>query len=195
MKTSSLITAILVFSGMLLCSQVFAQSTGIAADKKKQENLNKTKAHQAELKKKYNSLTPEQAAEAKRRANEYKRGGYKDTKGKGAKTTTGTSAAPAAASKPVQPAVSSAKPAAVKPAGTQNTAKPAPVMMDANGKPLNKTTAKAATVKPAATPVKPEVAPQKTKVVPTTSAHPKTTVIKTAPATGKTPAAAETKKK
>lgn len=50
----------MVLSISLFCSQIYAQSPGIAADKQKQENLEKINAHQKEMKKKYNSLSPEE---------------------------------------------------------------------------------------------------------------------------------------
>ncbi len=150
MKISTLFAATMVLTVLLYCTQVNAQSSGIAADKQKQENLEKNKAHQAELKKKYNSLTPEQAAEAKKRANEYKKGGYKEQTGKSAKTDPKTNPAPA--TKPavksstkstvnsVQPIVNPVKPTPIKPAtnSTGGTAKPAPIFLDANGKPVDK---------------------------------------------------------
>ena len=149
MRTSKLFAAFLVLSVSLFCAQVSAQSSGIAADKQKQANLEKNKARQAELKKKYNSLTPEQAAEAKKRANEYKGGGYKEQTGKGAKTnpTNKPTPSPKPALNPVQPSVNPAKPAPAKPTGNNagTPAKPAPVFLDANGKPVEK---KAATSTP-----------------------------------------------
>jgi len=147
MKISKLFAAFLVLSVSLFCTQVSAQSSGMAADKQKQENLEKNKARQAEMKKKYNSLTPEQAAEAKKRANEYKGGGYKEQGGKGAKTNANPAQPTKPAANPVQPSVKPAKPAPAKPA-TNNAvtpAKPAPVFLDANGKPVEKKAAPAPT--------------------------------------------------
>ncbi len=142
MKASSIIAAALVFSVSLYCSQAFAQSSGVAADKQKQANLEKNKAHQKEMQKKYNALSPQEKAAAEKRANEYKNSGGKTT-GKG--TTTKPAAKPATSAKP---AASSAKTTQAKPAANNSTTKAAPVFMDANGKPLNKSTAPA---KPATT--------------------------------------------
>lgn len=60
MKISTFIAATMILSVSLFCSQVVAQSSGIAADKQKQANLEKNKAHQKEMQKKYNSLSPEE---------------------------------------------------------------------------------------------------------------------------------------
>jgi hypothetical protein len=73
------VSIVMLICGILLTSASTAQKPGIAADKQKQENLEKIKKRQAELKKKYNSLPPEQAEEARRRANEYKKSGGKST--------------------------------------------------------------------------------------------------------------------
>jgi hypothetical protein len=138
MKTLKLFASLLVFTFTLHCTQVKAQSSGIAADKQKQENLEKNKARQAELKKKYNSLTPEQAAEAKKKANEYKKGGYKEQAGKGTKTS--PSPTPKPATNKVDPSVNPAKPSQSKPSAnkTATPAKTAPIFLDANGKPVEK---------------------------------------------------------
>lgn len=164
MKISILFAATFVMTVSLFFSQAYAQSTGIAADKQKQENLNKEKAHQAEMKKKYNSMTPEQAAEAKKQANAYKKGGYKTQPAKGTKTTTTSKSTSTSSANSTKPATSgtkptksgTAKPTQGKPTGTssQSSTKAAPVMMDANGKPLNKTTPPASTGKAEASPQK-----------------------------------------
>lgn len=137
MKTSSLLAASMVLMVSMFCAQSYAQSVGIAADKQKQQNLEKNKARQKELKKKYNSLTPEQAAEAKQKANEYKRSG--------GRKPAGTSP------KPASPATGSVKPV-VKgqpvPASKVSPAKPA-----ANVKTGNKT--------PVAAPASNTIAPAK----------------------------------
>ena len=135
MKTSSILAAALIISASLYCSNTFAQSSGVAADKQKQANLEKNKAHQKEMQKKYNALSPQEKAAAEKRANEYKTSGGKTTTGKG--TTTKPAAKPAT---PAKPAASSAKTTQSKPAAKNSTTKAAPVFMDANGKPLNKTT-------------------------------------------------------
>ncbi len=140
MKLKSLFVFTLILSISLFCSHSFAQSNGIAADKQKQANLEKNKARQIELQKKYNSLTPEQAAEAKRQANAFKRGGYKSQSGKEAKN-------PAVKSNSV-PAAKSVQPAAPVKAvqgkgtgsGSQGVSRQKPVMMDAQGKPVNQAT-------------------------------------------------------
>jgi hypothetical protein len=140
MKTSSLLAATIVLVVSLFCAQSYAQSVGIAADKQKQQNLEKNKARQKELKNKYNSLTPEQAAEAEKRANEYKRSG--------GKKPAGTTA------KPATPSTGSAKPVLKGqpvPAGTK-VAQPAPV----------KTGSKA----PAPTPASKTIAPAKKAPIP-----------------------------
>ena len=141
MKLRSLFVFTLILSISLFCSHSFAQSSGIAADKQKQANLEKNRARQIELQKKYNSLTPEQAAEAKRQANAFKRGGYKSQSGKETKNpATKTNSVPAA--KSVQPAAPAVKAVQGKAAGSgsQGVSKQKPVMMDAQGKPVNQTT-------------------------------------------------------
>lgn len=128
MKVSSLFTATLVLSVSLYCSQTFAQSSGVAADKQKQENLEKIKAHQNDMKKKYNSLSPEEKKQAEARAKEYKKSGGKKPAG----TVPATKPSSAPTTKPA--AVSTTKPANTTkpvlkgqpvPAGTK-VAQPAP---------------------------------------------------------------------
>ncbi len=141
MKLRSLFVFTLILSFSLFCSHSFAQSSGIAADKQKQANLEKNRARQIEMQKKYNSLTPEQAAEAKRQANTYKRGGYKSQSGNEAKKPAAkTNSVPAA--KSVQPAATAVKAVQGKAAGSgsQGVSKQKPVMMDAQGKPVNQAT-------------------------------------------------------
>jgi hypothetical protein len=113
MKSISLLASLFVLALMLGISPVYAQKAGKAASPQKQANLEKNKAHQAELRAKYNAMTPEQKAEARKEAKAYKSGGYK------------TQSAPAYKTAPAS------NPAA-KPAE-----KAKPVLMDANGKPLN----------------------------------------------------------
>ncbi len=141
MKTSSFVAAILLLTVSLCGSLSYAQSADKAADKNKQANLEKLKAHQAEMQKKYNAMTPEQAADARKRAHDYKNGGYKNKTGRAAsastvKTPTVSSARPSATVKPAQG----------KPTGTHPRvgASAKPILMDANGKPL-RTTSPAAT--------------------------------------------------
>ena len=148
MKASTIFTAALIFSVSVFCSQVSAQSSGIAADKKKQENLEKNKAHQKEMQKKYNALSPQEKAAAEKKANDYKKSGGKTTTGKGTSTGKGTTTKPATPTTPAKPAANSSKTTTAKPAASPTT-KPAPVFMDANGKPLDKTTT---TTKPATKP-------------------------------------------
>jgi len=110
MKISSFIAATMVLSISLFCSQTFAQSSGVAADKQKQGNLEKIKAHQKEMNKKYNSLSPEEKKQAEARAKEYKKSGGKkptgtppDTKpavAPSTKTTPASSAKPTSTIKP-----------------------------------------------------------------------------------------------
>jgi len=141
MKLKSLFVFTLILSISLFCSHSFAQSSGIASDKQKQANLEKNRARQIELQKKYNSLTPEQAAEAKRQANAFKRGGYKSQSGKEAKNPAAkTNSVPA--TKSVQPAATAVKAVHAKAAGSgsQGVSKQKPVMMDAQVKPVNQAT-------------------------------------------------------
>jgi hypothetical protein len=136
MKTNLFISIAALFAMMVICRPAFSQSVGQAADKQKQANLEKNKARQAELKKRYNQLTPEQAAEAKKRANEYKNGGYK--KGKpGAKPTTGNK--PSGSGTVIKPDVNSSKPADKSNTGAKAHQKPKPVFLDKNGKPVSPT--------------------------------------------------------
>jgi len=152
MKTISYFTLGLVLGSFLLLGQVKAQNVGVAADKQKQENLEKNKKRQAELKKKYNSLTPQQAEEARKKADAYKRSGGKST---------GTNTKPAPTQKPASaPAVNKGSQAPKQ----GNVQKPGtgkqPVWMDAKGKPKPSTSA------PAGKPeVKPGTSTQKTTVV------------------------------
>jgi hypothetical protein len=177
MKASSLFAAMLIISASLYSSLSFAQSVGTAADPKKQAGLEKNKAHQAEMEKKYKAMTPEQQVEAKKKANDYKNGGYKNKTGQGTKTSP-TKPAQAPATKPAQTGVNQAKPTQAKPAttATQSGAKPKPIFLDANGKPLNSATP-AAPAKPAVNSSKP-VAPVKPAVVPASK------TIQQAPASG-----------
>ena len=130
MKTMKLLTVALFLSTVLLAGQVYAQSVGKASSKQKQENLEKIKAHQAEMKKKYNSMTPEQKAEAQRKASEYKRSG-------GKKANSGTSVQ---AGKEVKNSGTSAVVAKTSTQAKQGTVKKTaksakPILMDENGKP------------------------------------------------------------
>jgi hypothetical protein len=129
MKAFKFFSALMVLSLLILVSQVNAQKVGIAADKQKQENLEKNKKRQAELKKKYNSLTPEQAAEAKRKANEYKRSGGKMSSG-------GTSTTATTPKTTKTPAITNKTPEQQK-QGTvkKGTTAKKPVFMDEKGKP------------------------------------------------------------
>lgn len=165
MKIKSFVAALMVLTVSLCCTQSFAQQKGIAADKEKQAALDKNLARQAEMKRKYNSMTPEQAAEARKRANEYKNGGYKNKDEKGIKPAASTKPAPVPAARPSLQNAGGTKPAQAKPSATksQGSTKPKPVFMDANGKPLKATTPAAVppkTASPAAEPVK--AAPAKT---------------------------------
>ncbi len=186
MKLSSLIAATLVLSVSLLCSQSYAQSKNIASDKQKQAALDKQRAHQAELQKKYNAMTPEQQAEAKRKAAEYKRTGNKGQVTRGSNTTP--------TSKPAQTRVNSKKPVPVnaKRTTTPVNTQAKPILMDANGKPLNKVTP-ATTGKSEASPAKTAV-PVKSTVTPVKKDVQKTAVLKTNAVQVKTPPS-ETKKK
>jgi hypothetical protein len=156
MKALNLFTATLIVTVSLFCSQASAQSKSIAADPQKQAGLEKNKAHQAEMKKKYDAMSPAEQAEARKRADEYKKGGYKNKSAKGSTSTTPakkTTSAPA--TKPAQKSVNQAKPTQGKPAATANqgTSKTKPVFLDANGKPLT-TTSPATNAKPATSPSK-----------------------------------------
>ncbi|NVO19465.1 MAG: hypothetical protein HXX13_07180 [Bacteroidetes bacterium] len=90
MKTMKFLSSVLALGLIMLFTQVQAQNVGIAADKQKQANLEKNKKRQAELKQKFNSMTPEQQAEMKRKADQYKRNGGKINPGTGTKPTTTT---------------------------------------------------------------------------------------------------------
>ena len=154
----------LALSATFFSTQSFAQSNDIASDKEKQASLEKIKAHQAKLQKKYNSLTPEQAAEAKKRANDYKRGGYKEKATAGAKTTPKSKTTSTPAANPARTGSSNKNAAARKPTNTntQVTAKPKPILLDAGGKPVSKTTT---TTKAGVSPAK-STTPAKTIVPP-----------------------------
>lgn len=157
MKSINYFAIGILLGSVLLLGEARAQSVGTAADKQKQENLEKNKKRQAELKKKYNSLTPQQAEEASKKADEYKRSGGKKT---GVKTQPSPTQKPATA-----PAANKGS----QPPRQGNVQKPAtgkqPVWMDANGKPKSTTSAPAG---------KPEVKPGSTA--------PKTTAAKPAAA-------------
>jgi len=142
MKASSFFIATLVLSLMLFCSQSFAQSSGIASSKQKQAALDKQRAHQADLKRKYKALPPEQAAEAKKKAREYKNGGYRKQPDQGVQTSSETKPVPVTPVKPYQKGTINTKPSHGKPTGTQTrqSVKAKPILMDAEGKPLSKTT-------------------------------------------------------
>jgi len=164
---AKLIISLTVFTfTFILADAVNGQNVGVAADKQKQENLEKNKKRQAELKKKYNSLTPEQAAEAKKRADAYKKSGGKSV----------TTAEPApSGKKPSTPATNKTS-ATPKQGNVQKPAtSKAPVWMDANGKPK---------------PVTPTAQPGKKEVKPTGIA-PKPAVSKTVKETGKKYTSAE----
>ena len=130
MKMHRLLTVAVLSCTVLMVSQVVAQNAGIAADKQKQANLEKINARQTELKKRYNSLTPEQAAAARQKANEIKRsGGKKAAKGKATKSIQQVK-------KPAGSAIAHQAPAKVNSsAARKSTANSKPVFMDENGKP------------------------------------------------------------
>jgi hypothetical protein len=150
MKATTFLITVFFVTTSLFCTQSFAQSTGKAADAQKQANLEKNKARQAELRKKYNSLSPEEAAIAKKRATDYKKSGGKVPPGSQTKN-----AAPAAnpASKSGKPVTNPTQPAGTKktlqgiPVTDPNAKQPAPVKKNTTTKPLNNTTT---TAKPAA---------------------------------------------
>jgi len=127
---ATIIISIAVFTlSLILTHAADGQNTGVAADKQKQENLEKNKKRQAELKKKYNSMTPEQAAEAKKRADTYKKSGGKPG-------ASGTTAAPAGTGKkPTTPAVNKTSSAPKQGNVQKPSTSKAPVWMDASGKP------------------------------------------------------------
>ena len=120
----------LFLSMAVLTGQAYAQNVGKASSKQKQENLEKIKAHQADMKKKYNSMTPEQKAEAQRKASEYKRSG-------GKKANSGTTVqAGKEVKNPGTSAVVAKTSTQAKQGTVKKTAKSAkPVLMDENGKP------------------------------------------------------------
>ena len=140
MKLSTFLAASLVLAASLFSSQSFAQSRDKAADKQKQANLEKIKAHQAELHNKDNSLTPEQAAEAKKKADAYKRGGYKQKENQGPKTAPAVNNPQPPDAKPAQHGVGAKPPTQVSQTGTKapGSAGSKPVFLDASGKPLDK---------------------------------------------------------
>ncbi len=148
MKTMNLLSLSVLLVVFLSTTVCYAQKVGVAADKQKQENLEKNKKRQAELKKKYNSLTPEQAAEAERRANEYKKsGGKQNPSGSSTKPATGNN-------KPAGTTVSKGKQAPKQGNVKKPVARKEPVWMDAKGNPKKVTTGKTTTkqeVKPVTT--------------------------------------------
>jgi len=184
MKASSFIAIALLFTASLYCSQTYGQSVGTAADKEKQANLEKNKAHQAEMKKKYNSLPPDQKVEAERKAKEYKKGGYKQQ--------SGTKSTSTSASKPKPKATSSstAKTTQPAPAGTKPVVKGQPVTTGTKASPQ---TPAASTGKADVGPQK-SAAPAKTTVVPNATPVPQKTSAEKATTTIKTTAAEPVKK-
>ena len=155
MKAMKLLSSVLIISLVLFFVQANAQKVGVAADKQKQENLEKIKKHQAELKKKFNSMTPEQKAEAQKKVNAYKRSGGKVTPAGSSSSTVKTVKSPGVPAV-VNKTTEQQKQGNVK----KNTGSGKPVWMDEKGKP--KTSGKAVTSqvgktesKPA-TPVKPK---------------------------------------
>jgi hypothetical protein len=167
MKALKFVSTLLLLSFVLLTVQVKSQNVGKAADKQKQENLEKIKKHQAEMKNKYNSMTPEQQAEARKKAGELKKGGGKVTpKGSGINTKTNTT-------KPASQPIVSKTPEQQK-QGTvkKSTHSNKPVWMDEKGRPkpvapvsgeVSKTDSKP-TSDVKSTDVKRKVAPAKAKV-------------------------------
>jgi hypothetical protein len=130
MKTFRVLSLAFLLLAFFTSAGTYGQKVGVAADKQKQENLEKNKKRQAELKKKYNSLTPEQAAEAERKANEYKKsGGKTKPAGNTAKPATGGT----------KPGTGTAVSKTSQTPKQGNVQKPGatkqPVWMDANGKP------------------------------------------------------------
>ena len=140
MKTNSFTAILMIILVSIFCAPSFAQSGDRAASKEKQANLEKIKAHQAELRKKYDAMTPEQKAEAKKKATTYKRGGYKAQQGKAEKAAT-TAVETPQEMKPSKTAIQNKKSARPKPPGqkVQKATDAKPIFLDANGKPLNKT--------------------------------------------------------
>lgn len=161
MKAVRFLSTVLALSLVLLFVQANAQKVGVAADKQKQENLEKNKKRQAEMKKKYNSMTPAQKAEALKKGKEYKKNGGK-VNPTGSSTSTGKKV-----SSPNTPAVTN-KAADQQKQGTikkvNGSAKP--VWMDEKGKP--KTTTAPVTTKVG-----------KTESKPATPVKPKSTYVKT----------------
>ena len=150
MKAKTVI-AISFLSGLFfIVNPGFSQKVGTAADKQKQENLEKNKKRQAELKKKYNGMTPQQAEEAKKRANEYKKNGGKATPAGG---NTGTTKP---ATKPAAPAATSKTTQQQKQGTVSKPRNNKPVWMDPNGH--AKTTP--ATTQPAKPEAKPATQPK-----------------------------------
>ncbi len=177
MKTMKLLTVALLISAVVLTSQAYAQNVGKASSKQKQENLEKIKAHQAEMQKKYNSMTPEQKVEAKRRADEYKRSG-------GKKTTSATAVQTGREVKnPGTSAVVSRTSTQPKQGNVKKAVKSTkPILMDENGKP--KKVVSPVTVQPA----KSEINTAKTTEIKRTTEVKKTVAPSTnTPAITKTP--------
>jgi hypothetical protein len=175
MKALKHLTSLIALIIILLALQVNAQNVGTAADKQKQANLEKNKKHQAERMKKYYSLTPEQAAEAKQRASEKKLNGGKKQPG-GSNTSTG------AVTKTQEPSAVVSKSNEQPPKGNikKSTGSGKPVWMDEKGKTRKKTSAVTTQVgkaeKNPSTPGKVVGAETKKK-----NTIPKTTVKKAAP--------------
>ncbi|MBK7028160.1 MAG: hypothetical protein IPH45_02680 [Bacteroidales bacterium] len=149
MKTIKYFTLTIIVSVVMSTGFAYAQKVGVAADKQKQENLEKNKKRQAEMKKKYNSMTPEQAAEAERKANEYKKtGGKSKTEGNTTKPSPGMS----------KPTTNSAVNKTQQNPKQGNVQKPGAtkkvIWMESNGKPKVTTTP--------GTPGKPEAKPSGT---------------------------------
>lgn len=154
MNTKLFITGIFVLTMSLSSFMAQAQSVGIAASKEKQAALEARRARQAELKKKYDAMSPEEQARVKQKAIERKNGGYKNDP------------------KPVKPvapgpAINNKTNAQGKQGNTvQPTTRPKPILLDSKGKPINpKPTPPAPAkneVKPSVTkPVAPSVNPVK----------------------------------
>jgi len=124
MKTTSILTIILFVAASLIGGQAFSQRPDKAADKQKQANLEKNKARQKELHRKFNSLTPEQADAARARATAYKRGGYKQKQNPVKSPAPATNQA--ATAKPAKPAAAS-KPTPLKQHGLNGNSAVKPV--------------------------------------------------------------------
>jgi hypothetical protein len=153
MKAISYLAAALLCSSVLWAGEVNAQNVGVAADKQKQENLEKNKKRQAEMKKKYDAMTPEQKAEAKRKADAYKKSGGKTT-------------APAV-KKPGTTAVSKTTQTPKQGTVKQTGKKGQPVWLDEKGNPKKTTPPQAGKkdVKPGATPATKATPPVKKPVI------------------------------